>query len=54
MMAPTMAETRELKLSTPTPEPPIMAKSSHHMAEGFVSEEAGDAVAVFPANKLGD
>ncbi|WP_434287329.1 TRAP transporter substrate-binding protein [Celeribacter sp. SCSIO 80788] len=47
-------EARELKMSTPTPEPHIMTKSAHHMAEAFAADGSGDTIGVFPANKLGD
>ena len=45
---------RELKLSTPTPEPHIMTKAERHLAEAFGSDGAQDTIAVYPANKLGD
>ncbi|MGO4852385.1 TRAP transporter substrate-binding protein [Phaeovulum sp. W22_SRMD_FR3] len=45
---------KELRLSTPTPEPHIMTKSAHHMAEAFAASGATDTIAVFPGNKLGD
>lgn len=45
---------RELKLSTPTPEPHIMTKAGRHLAEAFGSDGAQDTIAVYPANKLGD
>jgi TRAP-type C4-dicarboxylate transport system substrate-binding protein len=50
----TTAPARELKLSTPTPEPHIMTKAARHLAEGFSAGGSKDTIAVFPANKLGD
>jgi len=48
------AQSRELKFSTPTPEPHIMTKSAHHLADAFAQAGTGDTIAVFPVNKLGD
>jgi TRAP-type transport system periplasmic protein len=48
------APARELKLSTPTPEPHIMTKAARHLAEGFSADGSKDTIAVYPANKLGD
>lgn len=45
---------RELKLSTPTPEPHIMTKAGRHIAEAFAADGSKDTIAVYPANKLGD
>lgn len=50
----TTALARELKLSTPTPEPHIMTKAGRHIADAFVSPGSKDTIAVYPANKLGD
>ncbi|WP_417711764.1 TRAP transporter substrate-binding protein [Roseibium aggregatum] len=48
------ADARELKFSTPTPEPHIMTKSAHHLADAFAQQETGDTIKVFPVNKLGN
>lgn len=45
---------RELKLSTPTPEPHIMTKAGRHIADAFTSAGSKNTIAVYPANKLGD